>query len=737
MSQTAFIQLKGDALHLGNTHFEQRWQLRDASLHLVHFQLRGKAPWVDQGTAGAATSTTDTANTGGAISTGDALSTGDAPGTGDATQPPACVQSFTTETKRHHAAEAPSLNAYLALRQADDSLRHYHFQVFDSLSGCLLRMSATEEAATTRSTGAAAPTTKVEATSNAATSNAATSGAQNMGGIEVDPGKGIPAAEATAPAPLAAGALYPFLLARPHLEFTEVTFIEQSDDHSDFVFERRQQMHPSEKSIRTETNLILLEDPAGDEGIALLLLAPSPLVRKTWGGKAGYLVENLAPPANAGKSGTRLTATPDAYPLAFLIWEGGEAGREATLHQLQRVLHQWRSGRDGLFLSNTWGDRGRGDRISEAFITEEIAIGKQLGTDVIEIDDGWQSGITANTRTGHSGVWTGFWEASPTFWEPSPTAFPNGLAPVIAAAENAGMQFGLWFAPDSANDFANWHKDADVLLGLWRTHGVRFFKLDAIKLRSPAGERNLYRLLERVQDESEGAILLDMDLTAEHRLTYWGWLGGSTLFLQNRYTDWGNYYPHQTLRALWTLCAYVLPTRLRLEALNPERNTQLYANDPLQPAAYPPEYLLAITLPASGLGWFEHASLSEPVLRAWSSLLAVWKQHRERWHTGQVRRIGEAPNGFSWTGFISESKAGIYLLVFRERTACAQHRFHLPAAHATHAAPPAHPAAAQAPTEATLLAGSGKATLAGDGQSLVVDIPQSPQFLLAYIARSN
>ena len=30
-----------------------------------------------------------------------------------------------------------------------------------------------------------------------------------------------------------------------------------------------------------------------------------------------------------------------------------------------------------------------------------------------------------------------------------------------------------------------------------------------------------------------------------------------TLFVENRYTDFGNYYPHRTLRNLWMLARYV------------------------------------------------------------------------------------------------------------------------------------------------------------------------------------
>ncbi|MBO5926690.1 MAG: hypothetical protein J6Q38_03955, partial [Clostridia bacterium] len=46
-------------------------------------------------------------------------------------------------------------------------------------------------------------------------------------------------------------------------------------------------------------------------------------------------------------------------------------------------------------LSNTWGDRNADACLNEKFMIKEIKVGKKLGVDVIQLDDGWQKGHTA------------------------------------------------------------------------------------------------------------------------------------------------------------------------------------------------------------------------------------------------------------------------------------------------------------------------------------------------------
>src|SRR5690606_21336015 len=147
---------------------------------------------------------------------------------------------------------------------------------------------------------------------------------------------------------------------------------------------------------------------------------------------------------------------------------------------------------------------------------------------------------------------------------------------------------------------------------------------DALKLHSRLAETRFHALCDRVLQESEGAIFFDFDATAENRPTYWGRPGGGSLFLENRFTDEAGYHPHQTLRAVWTLAHYVRPSRIRAEFLNPARKVDRYADDPLQPAAYPPEYLYAVAFPTSPLAWFEVSRLPPAIAARWRPFITVW-----------------------------------------------------------------------------------------------------------------
>jgi len=231
-----------------------------------------------------------------------------------------------------------------------------------------------------------------------------------------------------------------------------------------------------------------------------------------------------------------------------------------------------------------------------------------------------------------------------------------------------GMKFGLWFAPDSANDFENWLKDADCILGYYQTLGVQYFKIDGVIAVTRKGERNLRRFFDHVLEESDGEIVFDLDVTANIRPGYFGMVNVGPIFVENRYTDWFNYWPHRTLRNFWQLARWIDPVRLRMEFLNNARNTALYQGDPLAPGAYSPACLLATVLFSSPLGWFETTGLDEPFVSEVAELIEIRRTHCDAWFSGTILPIGSVPDGMVWTGFLSlgVDGASAYALVFRE-----------------------------------------------------------------------
>ena len=326
-----------------------------------------------------------------------------------------------------------------------------------------------------------------------------------------------------------------------------------------------------------------------------------------------------------------------------------------------------------MVMMNTWGDRSQDGRVSEAFCLQELDNAARLGITVYQIDDGWQVGKSPASVV-KGGSFDNIW-AMAGYWDVDPVKFPSGLSPIVEKAKSLGIETGLWFNPSVQDDMADWEKDAAVLTGLYREYGIRIFKIDGLILPSKKAERNLRKMLDRVREETGDDVIFNMDVTNGRRIGYNWFAEYGNIFLENRYTDWGNYYPYKTLRNLWQLSRYVAPERFQIEFLNPWRNADKYPEgDPFAPAGYPFEYIAAVSFAAQPLAWMEASNLPEegyeigPLLRDW---LAVAPDL----HAGTILPVGDEPSGRSWTGFqsVTDPHHG-YLLVYREATPGAKAR---------------------------------------------------------------
>jgi alpha-galactosidase len=506
------------------------------------------------------------------------------------------------------------------------------------------------------------------------------------------------------PAPPGAETL---VFAPQHLRVTQVALMDQTDNHNELVWEREWLLMPNEAKFDVQGCVLVAENALDGSGLVFLKLAPLPHARQ----------DKNAADFSVIPGARTVAASFTGYPVAVLGYRGGRAGRVRALHDLQRCLRAYRPGRDGLFLSNTWGDRSRDARINEAFLLKEVEAGAALGVDVVQIDDGWQKGRSANSVAAHGkGVWNGYWAADPAFWDPDPARFPNGLATVVKAARDRGMNFGLWFGPDSSQDAANWQRDADHLLGFHRALGVNYFKIDSMKTHNAESLRRQRAMFDRMLEGSGGAMTFDLDVTAEIRPGYFGLPDIGPLFVENRYTDFHRYWPHQTLRNLWMLSQVVDPLRLRMEVLNTVRNADKYKGDPLAPALYRPDTLFAVAMVASPLGWFEVSNLPTEYVAQMKPLVATWKAERARMHGGAIVPVGAAPDGVAWTGFVSagEDGKGGYALLFRELNEQAEFALDLGGL---------VPGAARA----DVIGGRGTARL--DGTALRVAVPEKLDFV--------
>ena len=390
-----------------------------------------------------------------------------------------------------------------------------------------------------------------------------------------------------------------------HLRVNEIELMDQTDRHDELFFEREWLLMQNEAGFDIKGCVLNVEDMISGCGAAFVKFAPLPHARH----------DKKSVDFKVDPRRNTVSAMLGDAPCAVISYRGGKIGFTKAMHDFQRCLRNYKAGRDGLFLSNTWGDRSRDARIKEAFLLKEVAAGAKLGVDIVQIDDGWQKGRSANSVASRGkGVWNGYWAADPEFWNADPDRFPNGLECVVDAARKNGMHFGLWFGPDSSNSAANWKKDADHLLKFYKM-GISYFKIDSMKTHDKQSLTNQRAMFDRMLEGSKGNMVFDLDVTAEIRPGYFGLPDIGPLFVENRYTDFHRYWPHQTLRNLWELSHVVDPVRLRMELLNNTRCVEKYKNDPLAPALYKPDVLFAVSMTASPLGWFEVSNLPDDYVK--------------------------------------------------------------------------------------------------------------------------
>ena len=476
-----------------------------------------------------------------------------------------------------------------------------------------------------------------------------TSFAAPIGGIETDPAPTTTTATAATPDER-------FRFAHGRTRLIQFVLRDKTDAQAEVYDENDWILTPREE-VKLRGNAFALENTLDGSGTVFLKLAPLPDAR----------AKGSDFDVRATKNGALELNDSDGYLWKTAPYQDRMWGRIAAFHDLQRQIRPYDPAQDGLFTTNTWGDRNRDAHLNARFMSAEIDAGARLGADIVQIDDGWQQGTTANSAKGR-GVWNGFWASDPNFWQVNATRFPDGLKPLADQARARQMNLGLWFAPDSSDQAANWERDADALLTLHRDLGVNFFKFDALKIDGPQSETNFGLLLDKVRRESNNEVNFDLDITAEKRFGYFGQIEPGRVFLENRYSDWGSYWPHLTLRSVWNLSHVVDPVRLRIEWLNNARNDDKYPNDPLAPSKYRPDALFATTMMCSPLGWFETQNLPESYFVEAAPLVQTWKSHREAMQRGTVLPVGSAPDGGAWTGFVSVNAArtGGYALLFRE-----------------------------------------------------------------------
>ena len=473
-------------------------------------------------------------------------------------------------------------------------------------------------------------------------------------------------------------AIEAFSLSRRHLKLEAVCFYDVTDQNDELVKKDMGQLY-SRYEKTAKGNVFIIDSYLEDEAVMVIkdgMTSNSALNRH----QDELIIKAGAYVRLTGSGLDHRSLSNERYIPCY----GSTIGIGSTKELKREYKRYYRALSKGCFdkklfmMSNTWGDRNQDKAVCEDFMLKEIKTAAELGIDIVQIDDGWQLGISGNSAIDKSGIWEGFYNYNNGFWSVNNDKFPNGLENIVTQANKDGIKIGLWFVPDSSDDFNNWQKDAEVLLDFFDKYGIRYFKLDGINIRNKTGEANLIDLMETVLAKSGNAISFNLDITAQVRFGYFYEKHLGTLFVENRYTDWGNYYPHKTLKNIWQLSEYLPVRRFQFELLNNKRNVDKYLNDPLSPFVYSIDYLFAVTMLANPLIWMEMSSLSDDDIQILQKIIKVYKQERGRLYDSEVFPIGDIPDGISHTGFwvIVSEKEG-YFLLFRESSCDDEYVYYL------------------------------------------------------------
>jgi alpha-galactosidase len=413
-------------------------------------------------------------------------------------------------------------------------------------------------------------------------------------------------------------------------------------------------------------NLLFAYDNASDNGVFILKEAPTSNVQLAYPG-SDFITE-YGTLRTIGVSLNPADLDPRewkrGYGFVTGVYSGNENAGLLALRNYQKNLRKLQSGRDEMVLMNTWGDRGQDTRVRESFALAELEAGAKLGISHFQLDDGWQTGRSSNSAF-KGGSLESIWN-NPKYWEPNPEKFPNGLEPVVKRGKELGIEVCLWFNPSRDNSNEHWEKDADALIGLYKKYGIRTFKIDGVNLPDKRAELNFRKFLDKVNEATDRQVVFNLDVTAGRRGGYHYLNEYGNLFLENRYTDWTNYYPYTTLRNLWMLSKYVPAEKLQIEFLNKWRNADKYTADPFSPANYSFDYLFAITMVAQPLAWFEGTGLPVGAVAMVAPVIKKYREIQHDLHAGSIFPIGDEPSGRSWTGFQSVQEGKGYFIVFRE-----------------------------------------------------------------------
>lgn len=352
-----------------------------------------------------------------------------------------------------------------------------------------------------------------------------------------------------------------------------------------------------------------------------------------------------------------------SYRTTLLIHPAGSQ-REAVRDYLR---FRTGTGRDLKITVNPWGCGKFAQRLNADFLLDELKAAGECGTELYQIDDGWQAGGTLADLSGkNTRIDIGsFWKIAPRFWNGS-FSVPRSFA------EKHDVELALWCAPTNNIAYADWRKFAEILLDFHRKYGIRIFKLDGVTFRTDEAEENFEAMVRFLNRRSNGDIRFNFDVTYGQRGGYFRFLEYGSIFLENRYLCHPHglgYHPERTLRNLWRLAHWIPSQKLQIEVPWPgDINREFYLKKGESfPDEYPWAYWLAIPLTAAPLLWFSPSSLPDHDRAECRKMTDLYRQLRPLLVGSDISPVGELPSGSSVAGFLVRGDKAGFLILFREK----------------------------------------------------------------------
>ena len=362
-----------------------------------------------------------------------------------------------------------------------------------------------------------------------------------------------------------------------------------------------------------------------------------------------------------------------SYRHTVMLYQGDEDYGCAVLKQYLKTRFPADPKEVCSVMVNPWGCGQFPELVSEAFLIEEFKAAGKLNATHYQIDDGWQAGKALRELNNNNRY------PGQDYWQINLELLPNGFEPIIAAADEAGVEPALWVAPSSNMEYRDWEYFADWLYDYYLRYGFRFFKIDFVRIRSKEGEDNLENLLLTLRRRSNGDIYFNLDTTNGQRPGYFLFLEYGNIFLENRYAcrEWGQvYHPEITLNNLWRLSRYCRAQMLQIEFTDPDNiNYDYFHSKGINPPdEYDAEYWAGVAMFANPLLWFAPSRLKPAAAAAFAEVMRLHRRYAHEIFAGEIYPVGEEPSGRALTGMQSHDRAtgfGMFI-VYREKGASAE-----------------------------------------------------------------